>query len=61
MKIFVAGATGALGLPLVRALRTLGHQHVGWVERSETHHLYQMQIDGYRFRSTHPTSWTLIC
>jgi nucleoside-diphosphate-sugar epimerase len=26
MKIFVAGATGAVGLPLVRALCTLGHQ-----------------------------------
>jgi nucleoside-diphosphate-sugar epimerase len=25
MKIFVAGATGAIGLPLVRALTTLGH------------------------------------
>jgi nucleoside-diphosphate-sugar epimerase len=29
MKIFIAGATGAAGLPLVRALRTLGHQVVG--------------------------------
>ncbi|PJR09121.1 hypothetical protein CEJ86_31890 [Sinorhizobium meliloti] len=29
MKIFVAGATGAVGLPLVRALRTLGHQATG--------------------------------
>jgi nucleoside-diphosphate-sugar epimerase len=29
MKIFVAGATGAVGLPLVRALRTLGHQVTG--------------------------------
>ena len=29
MKIFVAGATGAVGLPLVRALRTLGHQVSG--------------------------------
>src|SRR5262245_31530400 len=29
MKIFVAGATGALGLPLVRALRALGHQVTG--------------------------------
>jgi nucleoside-diphosphate-sugar epimerase len=29
MKIFVAGATGAVGLPLVRALCTLGHQVVG--------------------------------
>lgn len=29
MKIFVAGATGALGLPLVRVLCTLGHQVVG--------------------------------
>lgn len=29
MKIFVAGATGALGLPLVRGLCTLGHQVVG--------------------------------
>ena len=29
MKIFVAGATGAVGLPLVRALCTLGHQVTG--------------------------------
>jgi 2-alkyl-3-oxoalkanoate reductase len=29
MKIFVAGATGAVGLPLVRALRTLGHPVTG--------------------------------
>lgn len=29
MKIFVAGATGALGLPLVRALRALGHDVTG--------------------------------
>jgi nucleoside-diphosphate-sugar epimerase len=29
MKIFVAGATGAIGLPLVRALCTLGHDVVG--------------------------------
>ena len=29
MKIFVAGATGAVGLPLVRALRTLGHRVTG--------------------------------
>lgn len=29
MKIFVAGATGAVGLPLVRALRTLGHELTG--------------------------------
>ena len=29
MKIFVAGATGAVGLPLVRDLCTLGHQVVG--------------------------------
>jgi nucleoside-diphosphate-sugar epimerase len=29
MKIFVAGATGAIGLPLVRALRTLGHEVTG--------------------------------
>lgn len=29
MKIFVAGATGAVGLPLVRALRTLGHHVTG--------------------------------
>ena len=29
MKIFIAGATGAVGLPLVRALRTLGHQVTG--------------------------------
>ena len=29
MKIFVAGATGAIGLPLVRALCTLGHKVTG--------------------------------
>jgi nucleoside-diphosphate-sugar epimerase len=29
MKIFVAGATGAIGLPLVRALCTQGHQVTG--------------------------------
>jgi 2-alkyl-3-oxoalkanoate reductase len=29
MKIFVAGSTGAIGLPLVRALCTLGHQVIG--------------------------------
>lgn len=29
MKIFVAGATGAVGLPLVRSLCTLGHKVVG--------------------------------
>jgi nucleoside-diphosphate-sugar epimerase len=29
MRIFVAGATGAIGLPLVRALCTLGHEVIG--------------------------------
>src|SRR3546814_8735976 len=29
MKIFIAGATGAVGLPLVRALCTLGHEVTG--------------------------------
>jgi len=29
MKIFIAGATGAVGSPLVRALLTLGHQVTG--------------------------------
>jgi 2-alkyl-3-oxoalkanoate reductase len=29
MKIFIAGATGAVGLPLVRALCTLGHRVTG--------------------------------
>ena len=30
---------------------------VGWVERSETHHLPRGPSDGFRKRSTHPTSW----
>ena len=29
MRVFIAGATGAIGLPLVRALCTLGHHVVG--------------------------------
>jgi 2-alkyl-3-oxoalkanoate reductase len=29
MRVFIAGATGAIGLPLARALCTLGHQVVG--------------------------------
>jgi nucleoside-diphosphate-sugar epimerase len=29
VRVFIAGATGAIGLPLARALRTLGHQVVG--------------------------------
>jgi nucleoside-diphosphate-sugar epimerase len=29
MRIYVAGATGAVGLPLVRTLRTLGHRVIG--------------------------------
>ncbi|MES1987557.1 MAG: NAD(P)-dependent oxidoreductase, partial [Pseudomonadota bacterium] len=29
MKILIAGATGAVGLPLARALSTLGHQVIG--------------------------------
>src|SRR3546814_1246872 len=31
MKIFVAGAVGAVGLPLVRALCTLGHEVTGMI------------------------------
>jgi hypothetical protein len=30
MKIFVTGATGTVGLPLVRAPGTLGHRVTGW-------------------------------
>lgn len=33
MKILVAGATGAIGLPLVRALTTLGHEVVGMTRK----------------------------
>jgi nucleoside-diphosphate-sugar epimerase len=29
MRVFIAGATGAIGLPLARALRTLGHPVIG--------------------------------
>jgi nucleoside-diphosphate-sugar epimerase len=29
MRVFIAGATGAVGLPLARALRTLGHHVIG--------------------------------
>lgn len=29
MRIFIAGATGAVGLPLARSLSTLGHQVIG--------------------------------
>ena len=35
--------------------RYCGADLVGWVERSETHHPFYAAIDGYRFRSTHPT------
>src|SRR3546814_10036796 len=31
MKIFVAGAVGAVGLPMVRALCTLGHEVTGMI------------------------------
>src|SRR5260221_13896250 len=31
-------------------------QSVGWVERSETRHPFNGDIDGFRFRSTHPTA-----
>jgi NAD dependent epimerase/dehydratase family enzyme len=37
MKILVAGATGAVGLPLVRMLRTLAHQ-VTSMTRADSHH-----------------------
>jgi nucleoside-diphosphate-sugar epimerase len=33
MKILIAGATGAIGLPLVRALTTLGHEVVGMTRK----------------------------
>lgn len=33
MKIFIAGVTGAIGLPLARALATLGHEVVGMTRK----------------------------
>src|SRR5215469_10793398 len=35
MKMFVAGATGAIGLPLVRALCTLGHDVTGMTRNKQ--------------------------
>ena len=35
MKVFVAGATGTLGLPLVRALVALKHQVTGLTRSAE--------------------------
>ncbi len=44
MKVFVAGATGAIGRPLVAQLRTAGHEVVG-MTRSEKH-AEQLQAAG---------------
>jgi hypothetical protein len=38
--------------------RRPGRQPVGWVERSDTHHVVQ-QGDGFRKGSTHPTGFEL--
>lgn len=38
MKVFVAGATGAVGLPLVRALCTLAHEVVGMTRSGPGEH-----------------------
>lgn len=36
MKILVAGATGAIGLPLVRAVATMGHEVVGMTRKGSS-------------------------
>jgi nucleoside-diphosphate-sugar epimerase len=36
MKIFIAGATGTLGLPLVRALVAQNHQVTGLTRSAES-------------------------
>jgi 2-alkyl-3-oxoalkanoate reductase len=47
MKIFVAGATGAIGLPLVRALCALGHEVTGMTR-------VKRRLDNLRELGAHP-------
>jgi nucleoside-diphosphate-sugar epimerase len=48
MKIFVAGATGAIGLPLVRALCALGHKVTGMARgKRGIDSLHELGVDAF--------------